>query len=471
MKPEKLRWLIAVLVLFAMVLNYIDRGVVGILKTEIMDAFGMDNAGFGNLQALFTACYALSYVGAGWLVDRFGAGRMIFISILSWSAVCAGGALARTLGVFATLRGALGIVEPVIFPGQLRIVTNWFPASLRATANSICACGGTVGMVVAPFIVGWLATERHAWLPEQWHGWRAAFIVPGALGVLVAIVWFFVWREPPEEILAASLASDNKAGAAARGAAPARETPAPRGRADGAAPPAQDALPSSAGLDGSRGRLPPAGGPPALPEPASAFRWNQVWATRSFWGIVLSRVISDPVWFFCLFWLPGYLREQSGLTLAHYKWFGGIPYLVAALGGIATSALSDRWVRRGLAPLASRKRLLVMLACLAPLCALAPFMQGPAPAIVIFSLIGLMCLSWLFSLGVVVAETFPNANVGSVWGISGAFGAAGGTVFNVLAGKFLDPAGPPAILIAMAFLHPLATALLLALVRRERPAA
>jgi ACS family hexuronate transporter-like MFS transporter len=439
-----------------MILNYIDRGVVGILKTEIMDAFGMDNSDFGNLQALFTACYALSYVGVGWLVDKFGAGRMIFISILSWSGVCAGGALARTLGVFATLRGALGIVEPVIFPGQLRIVTNWFPASLRATANAICACGGTVGMVIAPFIVGWLAMGKHAWLPEQWHGWRAAFIVPGALGVLVAIVWFFVYREPPKEILEANLAPDNKAGATVISTSTAtrrsRREPAPCGTSTGAA--------TAADIGDAGGAA-----------PAPAFRWNQVWGTRSFWGIVLSRVISDPVWFFCLFWLPGYLREQSGLTLAHYKWLGGIPYLVAALGGIATSALSDRWVRGGLAPLASRKRLLVMLACLAPLCALAPFMQGPAPTIVIFSLIGLMCLSWLFSLGVVVAETFPNANVGSVWGISGAFGAAGGTVFNVLAGKFLDPAGPPTILIAMAFLHPLATALLLALVRRERPAA
>ncbi|MDR1789986.1 MAG: MFS transporter [Opitutaceae bacterium] len=437
MKPNRLRWLIAALVLLAMVLNYIDRGVVGILKTEILEALFpraehplMDDAAyarmtgdfFGKLWALFTFCYAVSYVGVGWLVDRFGAGRMVLLSIASWSAVCIGGAFARTFGGFAALRGALGIVEPVIFPGQLRIVTNWFPASLRATANSVCACGGTVGMVIAPFIVGWLATEKHAWLPEAWHGWRAAFIVPGALGLFVAALWFFVYREPPAEVAEANRLEE------------ARDKP-----------------------------------PATAAEPA--FRWGQLWGRRSFWGIVGARFICDPVWFFCLYWLPGYLREQSGLTLGQYKWLGGIPYLVAALGGIATSALSDRWVRRGLAPLASRKRLLILLTCLAPLCALAPFMQGPLPTIVIFSLIGTLCLSWLFSIGVVVAETFPNANVGSVWGISGAFGALGGTLFNYLSGKYLNPADPPYLLIGMALLHPIATTLLLATVRRERPRA
>src|SRR5690606_16992403 len=117
------------------------------------------------------------------------------------------------------------------------------------------------------------------------------------------------------------------------------------------------------------------------------FRWAELWKTRSLWGVILIRFVSDPVWYFCLFWLPGYLQEESGLTLAQVGMFGWIPFLVADLGAIGTSAWSDRLVRKGMEPLRARKIMLTTVAVLAPLCAVTPYLSGPWVTILLFSLI------------------------------------------------------------------------------------
>src|SRR5699024_7557179 len=177
---------------------------------------------------------------------------------------------------------------------------------------------------------------------------------------------------------------------------------------------------------------------------------------KTLWGILLIRFISDPVWYFCLFWLPGYLQEHSGLSLAHIGLFGWIPFLAADLGGIGTSAWSDWMVRRGQKPLRSRKIMLTTAAVVAPLCAIAPFLPNAGTTILLFCFIAAMCISWLFSISVVVSEAFPVNNVASVLGIAGGCGAAGAVLFNFFIGHFLGTIGAEKIFFAMAFLHPIA---------------
>jgi ACS family hexuronate transporter-like MFS transporter len=202
---------------------------------------------------------------------------------------------------------------------------------------------------------------------------------------------------------------------------------------------------------------------------APGFRWPELWRTRSLWGILLSRFISDPVWYFCLFWLPGYLQEQSGLTLAQIGMVGWIPFLAADIGGVGSSLFSDRLVKRGLVPLRARKLTLLGAALVAPVCILTPHLPHPAATLAIFSVVGAVCLTWLFNLGVVVAEAFPAANVGSVWGIAGAFGALGAMFFNTFVGEVMHSVGPAKVFALMAILHPLAIAVLWTLVRKESP--
>jgi ACS family hexuronate transporter-like MFS transporter len=381
----------------------VDRQIVSVLKPTLKAEFALDDRGYAMLLNAFVFCYAACYAAAGWLVDRFGAGRMMLASLAGWSCACIGAAFAKTFGQMVFFRGWLGVAEPLAFPAQLRTVTIWFPASLRATANSICAAGSTLGAIIAVPLVATLAL----------HNWRMAFVVPGVLGLLVAAAWKLFYRDPPPEVRAAA-----EGGAA----------------------------------------------------PAPGFSWPQLWRTRSLWGILLSRFISDPVWYFCLLWLPGYLQEQSGLSLEQIRWVGWIPFLAADLGGVGSSMLSDRLVKRGIEPLRARKLTLAGAAALAPLCVLTPHLPHVAATLLIFCVVGAVCLTWLFNLGVVVAESFPSANVGSVWGIAGACGAAGAIVFNTFVGEAMMSFGVARVFAVMAVLHPLAALVLWKMVRRETKA-
>jgi ACS family hexuronate transporter-like MFS transporter len=404
LSPRRRRWIILAIIFAAIALNYIDRQILSILKPTLKSEFGFDDRGYALLVNAFTACYAAMYPVAGWLVDRFGPRRVMLTGILTWSAACIGAGLTRALAPFAVFRGLLGLAEPTAFPAQLRVVTTWFPGSLRATANSVSVAGGTFGAVVAPPLIAWLALS---------FNWHSAFLVPGAVGLAIAIAWYFVYRDPPEDLLAqtAATAGDHE----------------------------------------------------------TEFTWPQLWRTRTLWGILLIRFISDPVWYFCLFWLPGYLQENSGLTLAQIGKVGWIPFLAADLGGIASAAWSDRMVRRGTAPLLARKRMLTVMAMLAPLCVLTPHLPHPAATLAIFSLVAAAALSWLFSLSVVIAETFPIRNGASVLGIAGGCGAAGAVVFNTYVGEMMSTLGPVRVFAAMAFLHPVAAVILWTMTRRERP--
>jgi len=149
LSPERRRWVILGVVFAAMVLNYVDRQIVSVLKPTLKAEFGLDDRGYASLINVFVFCYASCYAGAGWLVDRFGSGRIMFYGMVVWSIACLGGAFAKTFGQLAFFRGLLGVAEPTSFPAQLRVVTIWFPPALRATANSICAAGSTVGAIIA----------------------------------------------------------------------------------------------------------------------------------------------------------------------------------------------------------------------------------------------------------------------------------------------------------------------------------
>ena len=400
------RWLILALIFAAIVLNYIDRQILSILKPTLKREFGFDDRGYALLVNVFTVGYAAMYPVTGWLVDRLGARIVMLGGIVMWSLACIGAGLTHTLGQFAVFRGLLGLSEPTAFPAQLRVVSTWFPGTLRATANSISAAGGTFGAVIAPPLVAWLALS---------FNWHMAFIVPGVCGVVVAILWATVYRDPPPAVLAQATATAG---------------------------------------DGGRGE---------------AFTWPQLWRTRTLWGVLLIRFISDPVWYFCLFWLPGYLQENSGLSLQQVGYVGWIPFLAADIGGIASANWSDRMVRRGVPPLLARKRMLTAVAVFAPVCVLTPHLPHPAATLAIFSVVAAVCLSWLFSLGVVIAETFPTRNVASVWGIAGGCGAAGAVVFNTFVGEMLAKFGPGRVFAAMALLHPIAVVVLWTMTRRETP--
>ncbi|HMR83023.1 MAG TPA: MFS transporter [Niabella sp.] len=405
-KPEVRRWFIIAIVFIAIVFNYIDRQIVSVLKPILKGEFGLDDSGYAVIVNIFTVCYALMYPVSGWMVDKFGAKIIMFVGVITWSLACIGGGISRTVGQFGFFRGLLGFAEPTIFPSQIKVVPQCSPGKLRATANSLCQAGGSVGAILAPPIIAWLALK---------YNWHTAFIVMGCIGLLIAFAWRFIYKKPPEHILAETTQTSPVAKESAR------------------------------------------------------FTWRQLWKTRTLWGILLTRFVSDPVWYFCLFWLPGYLQEESGLSLAQVGMFGWIPFLAADLGAIGTAAWSDKLVRKGYAPLRARKRMLTTVACFTPLCVLVPYLPNAATTLVVFSLIAVASLSWLFTTAVLVSESFPVGNVASVLGIAGGCGALGAVLFNYFVGQMMGSIGTEKIFFVMALLHPISVLILWTMVRPERP--
>lgn len=404
--PNRRRWIIVAIIFGAMMLNYIDRVTISFLKAEIMDMFQLDNLGYGRIASVFTFFYAVMYPVSGWLIDRYGRGDgvrlLMFGGVVVWSFACVSAVFTRVVWTFGASRALLGAAEPMAYAAQIRAITEWFPKKLRATANSLCVAGGTIGMVIAPPILVGL---------KMAYGWQAVFLVPGVLGLVIAAFWFVIYRNPPAKMLAENI-----------------------------------------------------GATASTSEPA--FGWLELWKTRTLWGVILIRFISDPVWYFCLFWLPGYLKS---VNLSES--FSAIPFLCAAIGGIGSGIISDRMVRAGMAPLRARKLLLTVTAVAMPLFALTPHVSNAVFTIAVFSLVCAICLSWLFNIPVLMSETFPTRNVAGVLGIAAGCGAFGSVLFNEFVGRAFDKGVPASVFAVMGGLHLVASVILWTATRPEKPSA
>lgn len=412
----------------AIICNYLDRQLLSVLKPEILDYFGIGDIQYAWIVNVFLICYAIMYPISGVLVDKFGPKPVISIGIIVWSLACIGGGLSTNAFMFATFRGILGLAEPTIIAGQIVAVTVWFEKRHRATANSLCTAGGSLGSVIAPLVIAWLSR----FLP-----WHEVFIVSGLIGLGIAFLWIFVYRNPGTAELSLTMDSSPDCG----NRSPYGETP---------------------------------------------FSWSGLWKTKTLWGILLIRLVSDPVWYFCCFWLPGYLRsmgEAQGLgyqeTLDMIQYMGGVPFFFGALGGVLSSMFSDYLVKRGVPVLKARKSVLIAIAFLAPLCALTPFLSTWEAVsfnmrawliVAVFSVIAILCLSWLYTICVVAAESFPVKNVASVVGITAGAGAVGGAVFNIFIGSLLATMGN-VLFAVMGILHLVASVILWKMVKRENPLA
>ncbi len=425
LKPDNRKWAIVGTLFIAIICNYLDRQLLSILKPEILGHFHIGDLEYAWIVNIFLVCYAVMYPLSGMLIDRFGPKRVLLVGIAAWSLACIGGGYAPNVYLFATFRGILGLAEPTIFAGQLVAVTLWFEKKQRATANSLCTIGGSLGAVIAPIVI--------AWLMHIVSNWQHVFILSGIIGLVIALVWLGVYKTPSDDILRKTLADD---GAAAE--------------------------------DESKSKK---------------FSIGELFRTRTLWGGILIRLISDPVWYFCCFWLPGFLRSmgtEEGLTtrqtLDMIQWVGGIPFLAGAIGGVLTSVWSDKMVKRGkLSSLKARKISMIAVAAAAPLCMAVPFISGCATIafqvkialiITIFSFVAVMCLSWLYTLPVVLAESFPIRNAATVMGICCGAGALGTIVFNQFVGT-LSSQDWVLLFILMGTLHLIASVILWKMVRKE----
>ncbi|MGN6644298.1 MAG: MFS transporter [Verrucomicrobiota bacterium] len=397
-------WGILILLFSAAFINYIDRQTLSVLKPMVKSVLNTDESGYALLVNIFTFFYAGAYILTGWITDRVGEriGFILFIAL--WSLATIGCGFANTFVAFAICRGLLGLAEPGNQPVTIRALTLWVPIERRGLTMSLVGAGSTVGSIAAAPVVAALASS---------YGWHAAFLVPGAMGLIIGAAWWFVYRHPPRT------AADERKAVSAESV-------------------------------------------PAMP-------WGRLWRQRTLWGIVLARFISDPVWYFCLFWMPGYFQEERGLSLKEAGMVGWIPFLAAALGGITVATLSDRVGRKLGNPLRGRVRVLWLLALLGPTAMLVPRVPSLALTVALLCIVAVVCLGWLSILGPLVADAFPAGNVASVWSIAGAFGATGAIIFNYEVGRITSAVGSANMFLILGVLHLIAAGIIIALVRKIEP--
>jgi ACS family hexuronate transporter-like MFS transporter len=379
----------------ATTINYIDRQTLSILSATLRTELHLSDRDYANIVTAFLASYTVMYSVGGRLIDFLGVRLGLALSLGWWSIATMMTGFARGALSLGAFRFALGIGEPCIYPGGVKVCGELFPPKLRATATGIFSSGSSIGAILAPPLIAWITLR---------FGWRYAFAIPGALGLLWIPAWWWVYGSHP--------------------------------------PPTSTAV---------------AGAAPS---------WRELLSRRTVWGLVIPRLLSDPVWYFYIFWLPDYLQRERHLSLAQIGLFGWIPFVFADLGSVGGGMLSDWLVRRGMAGPKARIRVLVGVGCLAPLGALAGIAPNAAAAIAVTCLIAFLTQCWAANTATLAADLVPNEATGSVFGMMGTAGSLAGAFFAQLLGYTIQAFGYKSAFVLAAVLHPCAAAVLFFTLRK-----
>lgn len=451
-----LRWWIIALLFGAAVLNYVDRQTLSALAPTIQGDLGLGERDYANVVNIFLVAYTIAYLVSGRITDLMGtrAGMVLFVAWWSLAnMVTAGVQGMRSLSI---CRFALGLGEAGVWPAASKAVSEWFPARQRALAIGFYTMGATVGATVAPYIVIPLATFSY---PEklpaiagffgQGVGWRVAFLVTGAAGLVWLVPWLFFYRQPREN------------------------------RFLGAAELALIEEPVAGDASANAGK---------------PWSWGRVFRFRGTWYLLLGRLITDPVWYFYQFWFAKYLSSDRHLNQEQLK-ITWIVYAAAGAGSLLGGWLSGRLVARGMAPARSRMWVMFGCACLMPLSPLISQTTGLHFAMALAACTVVASLAWLINISSLVVDLVPKHSLGTVFSVVATGSTIGGIVMNMIVATMVSgPSNKPAgfldqtvssvfgglldrvqghgygqWFLAMAFLHPVAW-LLLWLARIHLPA-
>jgi ACS family hexuronate transporter-like MFS transporter len=410
MRIPHLRWWIAGLLFLSTVINYVDRQTLSVLKPVLTQELGISPTAYSNILAAFLAAYTVMYVGSGILVDRFGTRASLSVFMVWWSLANMAHAFAQGVWSLGILRFLLGMGESGNFMAAFKAVSEWYPARERAFVHGLIQSGSAIGAVIAPPVITAINAR---------FGWQPAFVVTGALGFVWLVAWLLLYHPPERHPLI---------------------TPEERALV------LAESTPESA----DRATVP----------------WRQLLAHSETWGLLLSRFLSDPVWWFYLFWLPSYLVEQRGFTMAEMGMLAWVPYLTADLGALCGGWLSGRLITAGRGAIPARMAVMLPFALIMPLSLFVNRVESRWLTLAIICVVTFSHMAWKTNQTTLTNDVFPKRMVGTVSGLLAFGNGLGGTLFTWLTGPIVETFGYDGIFLLMSVLHPISYLLMRRLVRR-----
>lgn len=388
----RVRWTICAMLFAATSINYMDRQVISILKPTLQHSIGMTEIGYGYVVDAFQIAYAAGLLLAGRFVDKVGTriGYMVIMAV--WSLSAMGHALANTVLEFGAARLCLGLGESGNFPAAIKTVAEWFPQSERSLATGIFNSGANLGAVLAPLMVPWVTIH---------YGWHAAFLITGTFSAIWILWWYRNYRKPTDHptLTGAELRYIYQEAAAQMG--------------------------------------------PSVP-------WRRLLGYRQTWAFSLGKFLTDPIWWFYLFWLPSYFSARFHLDLAHL----GLPLIVvynaSAVGSVGGGWLPSPFRKMGLSATQARLAAMLFCACMVLPIFVITHLSSEWLAVAVLSLAAAAHQGWSANLFTTASDMFPRSAVGSVTGIGGMAGSAGGALLAFYAGHILELTHSYASLFAIA---------------------
>lgn len=385
-RAASFRWIICALLFLATSINYMDRQVLAVLASRLQEVIHWDDQQYAHIVFVFQLSYMLGLLGVGWLVDRWGIKLGYSLAIIVWSAAACGTAAATTVFGFAVSRFILGLGEAGNFPAATKVIAEWFPRRERSLATGLFNTGTSMGAIIAPVLVPWIA--------NTWN-WQMAFISLGATGFLWVVLWLLLYRRPehsphlsPEGL--AYIQSDDAAEvAAAAGSEPGR------------------------------------------------VGWWRLFAYRQTWGVLIASMLVVPVMWFNNFWLPKFLRARFNVSISEAGWPLATAYGMQFFGSVFGGILATWLISRGKSVHFARKCSLALCALLVVPIVFIGIVPNMWAAILLNGLAMAAMQGWSANSYPMVSDLFPKRAVASVVSMGTAAGAVGSMAFAELAGALL----------------------------------
>jgi MFS transporter, ACS family, hexuronate transporter len=384
-KVGNYRWVVVALLFFATTINYLDRQVIGLLKPTLAKDLHWTEIDYGHIVMVFQTAYALGLLFFGRIIDKVGTKLGYVFSIIVWSLSAMAHALVNGILGFSIVRAALGLGESGNFPAAIKAVAEWFPKKERALATGVFNCGANVGAIVAPIMVPLILGI---------YGWQMAFVVTGAIGFIWLIFWWIFYESPAKHKKLTSaeyeyIHSDND---------------------------------EIAETD------------------ATKINWGQLLGIKQTWAFLFGKLLTDPIWYFFLFWLPGYFASTFKLDLSKPSLPLVIVYSATTIGSIGGGYLSSALIKKGWVVFKARKTAMFLFAlCVLPII-FARYATDIWQAVALISLAAAAHQAWSATIFTTASDMFPKKAVSSVVGIGGMAGSVGGIFFPLLIGYILEAA-------------------------------